>query len=226
MALTLALYLPLLAAPAAQRLLLGRAALGAAVALPLAACVAAALLLWKGLPARPVLRSFVPDERSQVFARYRYPVGAVRYLREAPYGGRLLNPFTPGEFLYWTLYPKYRVAIDGRYEEVYTREQFLWVSLFYSERDPGRILQLAESSAADVVLLRSGAPAHAALSASPDWRVLYDDGFWALTGRRALVERHPAFRFEAGPRTQPPTIASFFTPEDRQRFTGYPPGFR
>jgi hypothetical protein len=226
MALALALYLPLLAPPAAHRILLGRAALAAGVAVPIAAALAAPLLLWKALPARPVLGSFVPDERSQVVPRYRYPVGAVRYLREAPYAGRLLNPFTPGEFLYWSLYPRYRVAIDGRYEEVYTREQFLWVSLFYSERDPVRILQLAETSTADVVLLRSGAPAHAALSASPDWRVLYDDGFWALSGRRALVERHPPFRFEPGPRRRPPGIGDFFTASDRARFASYPAQIR
>jgi hypothetical protein len=222
MALSLALYLPLLAPPAVGRALMRRAALAAGVAVPLAACVAAAALLWKALPARPVLRSFVPDERSRVLARYRYPVGAVRYLRAAPYGGRLLNPFTPGQFLYWNLYPKYRVAIDGRYEEVYTREQFLWVMLFYSERDPLRIAKHAESSSADVVLLHSGTPAHGALSASPDWRVLYDDGFWALVGRRELVDRHPAHRFEPAPRQQPPTIASFFTADDRKRFAAYP----
>jgi hypothetical protein len=222
MALTLALYLPLLAAPAASRRFLGRTALAACAALPIAACIAAALILWKALPERPVLRSFVPDERSRVQARYRYPVGAVRYLREAPYAGRLLNPFTPGEFLYWNLYPRYRVAIDGRYEEVYTREQFLWVSLFYSERDPLRLAKLAESSAADVVLLRSRGPAHAALSASPDWSPLYDDGFWALTGRRDWVERHPPFRFEPGPRRAPSSIASFFTAGDLERFAAYP----
>jgi hypothetical protein len=222
MALTLAFYLPLLAPEAGRAFRPGRTADVAGVAIPIAACIAAGLLLWKALPARPVLGSFVPDERSRTLARYRYPVGAVRYLREAPYGGRLLNPFTPGEFLYWTLYPKYRVAIDGRYEEVYTREQFLWVSLFYSERDPLRIAKLAESSTADVVLLRSSGPAHAALSARPDWRVLYDDGFWALTGRREMVERHPPFRFEAGPRQAPPTIASFFTADDRKRFAAYP----
>jgi hypothetical protein len=226
MALCLALFLPPLAGPRASRNFLGRAALGAAVALPIAACVAAALLLWKAMPARPVLRSFVPDERSRVEPRYRYPVGAVRYLRESPYGGRLLNPFTPGEFLYWTLYPKFRVAIDGRYEEVYGREQFLWITRFYSEHDPGRVEQLAESSQADVVLLASGAPAHAALSGSRRWRVLYDDGFWALAGRRALVEAHPPFRFEAPPRRRPPTIADFFTPADRERFAGYPARFR
>jgi hypothetical protein len=224
LALTLALYLPLLASraggwPAARP---GRAALGVGVAVPIAACLAAALLLTQALPQRPILRSFVPDERSRVDGRYRYPVGAVRYLREAPYGGRLLNPFTPGEFLYWSLYPKFRVAIDGRYEEVYTREQFLWVTLFYAERDPRRIVQLAEVSAADVVLLRSRTPGLAALSASPDWSVVYDDGFWALAGRRRVVERHPPHRAEEGPRSPPATIASFFTPADRARFASYP----
>jgi len=223
MALTLALYLPLLAYPAAGPAARpGRAALAAGVAVPIAACLAAALLLTQVLPKRPILGSFVPDEHSRVEARYRVPVGAVRYLREAPYGGRLLNPFTPGEFLAWTLYPKYRVAIDGRYEEVYTREQFLWVSLFYAERDPRRIRQLADSSGADVVLLRSRTPGLAALSASPDWSVLYDDGFWALAGRRRVVERHPPFRFETEPHRQPPSIASFFTPADRERFASYP----
>jgi len=224
MALTLALYLPLLASPAAgwPAVRPGRTALAAGVAVPIAACVAAALLLTQVLPARPILRSFVPDEHSRVEARYRYPVGAVRYLREAPYGGRLLNPFTPGEFLYWTLYPKYRVAIDGRYEEVYTRGQFQWVLMFYAERDPRRVEQLAASSAADVVLFRSRTPGLAALAASPDWSVVYDDGFWALAGRRSTLQRHPPYRFEPRPRSQPPSIASFFTAADRERFATYP----
>jgi hypothetical protein len=137
-----------------------------------------------------------------------------------------LNPFTPGEFLYWTLYPKFRVAIDGRYEEVYGREQFLWVTRFYSEHDPGRALQLAESSTADVVLMRTNTLAHAAFSESRGWRVLYDDGFWVLAGRRALVEGHPPFRYEAPPRRRPPTIADFFTPADRERFASYPADLR
>jgi hypothetical protein len=222
MALALALYLPLLAPGVLSRWAAWRAALAACAALPIAACFAAGLLLWKALPARPILRSFVPDERARVEPRYRYPVGPVRYLRASPYAGRLLNPFTPGEFLYWTLYPKFRVAIDGRYEEVYGREQFVWITRFYSEHDPGRVEQLAESSSADVVLLGSGTPAHAALSESRGWRMLYDDGFWALAGRRALVEQHPPFRFEPEPRRGPPTIASFFTPADRERFAKYP----
>jgi hypothetical protein len=200
----------------------GRAALAAAAALPIAASLAAGLLLWKVLPARPVLRSFVPDERSRVEPRYRYPVGPIRYLRASPYAGRLLKPFTPGEFLYWTLYPRFRVAIDGRYEEVYGRDQFLWITAFYAEHDPGKVEKLAQDSSADVVLLGSNTPVHAALSESRAWRMLYDDGFWALAGRREWVESFPSFRFEPEPRRIPPSIASFFTPADLERFAGYP----
>jgi hypothetical protein len=223
MSLTLALYLPLLASPAGGwPIRPGRMANLAGVAAPIAAGLAAAALLAFALPHRPILRSLVPDERARVEERYRVPVGAVRHLRDAPYGGRLLAPFTQGEFLYWTLYPKFRVAMDGRFEEVYTREQFLWVALFYGERDPARVLKLAEISTADVVLFPSRAPGLAALAASTDWSVVYDDGAWALAGRRATLERHP--RHHPAPRAPapPPTIASFFTPADRARFAGYP----
>jgi hypothetical protein len=52
--------------------------------------------------------------------------------------------------------------------------------------------------------------------------MLYDDGFWALAGRRALVEQHPPFRFEPGPRVGPPRIGDYFRPADWQRFASYP----
>jgi hypothetical protein len=223
MSLGFALYLPVLAAPLGRAARLPRWAVRAAgVGVPIAAGLAAAVLLAGPLRGRPILHSLVPDESSRVELRYRFPVGAVRYLREAPVGGRLLNPFTPGEFLYWALYPKFRIAIDGRYEEVYAQAQFLWVSLFYAERDPARIVRLAADSTADFVLLRSGTPGLAALAANAEWRTVYDDGVWALAGRRALVDRPPAFRFERRPPGPAPTIASYFTPADRSRFASYP----
>jgi hypothetical protein len=201
---------------------LRRAARRAAVALPIAAVLACAGLLTRGLAGRPLLASVVPDEGSRVEVRYRAPVGAVRYLRASPYAGRLLNPFTAGEFLYWTLYPRFRVAIDGRYEEVYAQEQFLWVARFYTARDPARVVRLAEASTADFVLLRPGTTAFAALAASPQWSLVYDDGTWALAGRREVLARHPPFAFEGSLPSRPPSIADFFTAADRARYARYP----
>ncbi len=225
-ALALAFTLPVLLPPAAAR---RAAATGGwtervlGVAVPLAACVAAPLLLATVLPARPVLRTFVPDELSRgVDDRFRYPVGAVRYLRGSPYEGRLLNPFTQGEFLYWALYPRFRVAMDGRYEEVYEQEQFRWVQRFYGLADPARSVALAEASGADFVVFRSGSPGRVALAATPEWSTLYDDGVYTVLGHRRATERHLRFR-AGGPRPlERPTIATFFTAADRARFADYP----
>ncbi|MDJ0851213.1 MAG: hypothetical protein QNK04_22805 [Myxococcota bacterium] len=225
-ALTLAFTLPvLLPATVAARERLERGWPGRlfGVVLPVAACVAAAVLLGTVLRARPVLRTFVPDELSRgVDDRYRYPVGAVRYLRDSPYEGRLLNPFTQGEFLYWALYPRFRVAMDGRYEEVYSQEQFRWVRRFYGVAERKRSAALAAQSGADFVVFRSRGPGAAALEAHPDWWTVYDDGVYAVLGHKRATERHLPFR-GGGPRAPGrPTIASFFTAADRARFAGYP----
>lgn len=91
-----------------------------------------------------------------------------------------------------------------------------------AERDPRRVVKLADISTADVVLFHSRTSGLAALAASPDWSVVYDDGVWALAGRRRTVGSHPPDRFEERARPRPPTIASFFTPADRERFASYP----
>jgi len=225
--LTLAFYLPVLL-PQLRTLRLPSLRRGAR-ALPwaaaLAACAAAAAALAFGLPRRPVLHTFVAGEYSRgVPAHHRYPVGAVRYLRESPHGGRLLNPFTPGQFLYWTLYPRFRVAIDGRYEEVYRREQFRAVQAFYSRalaQRPSALLALAEHSRADFVLFRSRDPGLDVLTGSRAWKLAYDDGTWALAARRKRLGRDAPTR-TAQPVRRWPTIGSFFSEADRARFASYP----
>ena len=51
----------------------------------------------------------------------RFPVDAVAWL-EARGGGDLLVHFNHGSYALWRLFPKYRVSVDGRYEEVYPQE--------------------------------------------------------------------------------------------------------
>lgn len=51
----------------------------------------------------------------------RYPVAAVAWL-ETRGGGNLLVHFNYGSYALWRLYPRYRVSVDGRYEEVYPQE--------------------------------------------------------------------------------------------------------
>jgi len=62
-----------------------------------------------------------------------------------------------------------------------------------------------------------------------DYQMIAGIGFMVDTALAAIrlimsgtLERHPPFRFEPGPRPQPSSIASFFTPADRKRFAAYP----
>jgi len=52
----------------------------------------------------------------------KFPVRAVEWLHRHGAGGRLLTHFNHGSFAIWRLYPLYRVALDGRYEETYPEE--------------------------------------------------------------------------------------------------------
>jgi hypothetical protein len=48
-----------------------------------------------------------------------FPEGPAAFLRQHEVQGRLLNGFNEGSFLLWTLPPSLKIALDGRYEEVY-----------------------------------------------------------------------------------------------------------
>ena len=52
---------------------------------------------------------------------YNYPVGAVEFIRKQNIRGNILTEFSWGEYIIWTL-PECKVAMDGRYETVYTEE--------------------------------------------------------------------------------------------------------
>jgi hypothetical protein len=166
-----------------------------------------------------------------------YPVGAARWLRDSPYEGRVLNSFTPGEFLLWTLYPKFRIAMDGRYEEVYTQEEFRAVREFFtfeaalrpgddpvrkerSQREAKETLRFAQRSGADFVLVRSQWRVRRALEASPLWRTAYDDGTFAVLVHRRLGHAGPP----ALPAVAPPrvSIRDFIGPAETARFGVYP----
>ena len=185
---------------------------------------------WSRLSAgRPLLASELPSDRTAVTARHLlYPEGAVRFLRDSPWSGRLLNPFTQGEFLYWTLYPRFRVAIDGRFEEVYDPAHFREVYAFYHHFDPKRperLAEFAERSGADLVLFRTTFRNLRVLARQPEWTTVYRDAAFALLARRELVERTPHRPDAPASGARPAsTIANYFDAEGAplKRFSGYP----
>jgi hypothetical protein len=102
-----------------------------------------------------------------------YPQGAVDFLREANLRGNLLPRFEWGEYLIWTLYPRIRVGLDGRYETVYPPGLCLEYFNFLFGR-PGWREFLARYPH-DLILIDPGAPVAEGLQHQIGWKIIYQD---------------------------------------------------
>ncbi|MBF0529165.1 MAG: hypothetical protein HQK55_07825, partial [Deltaproteobacteria bacterium] len=117
-----------------------------------------------------------PDE-------HYYPVAAMEFIKTHGLTGRLAPEFSWGEYLIWHLYPKVRVAMDGRYETVYP--DYFGLEYFdFIEGRPGWEKFLAKYPT-EMVLVPINRPIRLILKYQPDWReILTADGCALLVNRR------------------------------------------
>lgn len=193
--------------------------------LPALICFVALAGCLRFAQAMPVLATIVPDETARVFpAALAYPVGAARYLASSPYEGKLMSSFRNGEFLYFTLYPKFRVAIDGRYEEVYTQDVLESAMAVYTfdRRQPKQAIVAAERAGADFIIYGSSMRNLEIMAKSPRWRLIYHDGVFAVMGHERALGLGPPHRLRPLGLNRRRTIRDFFSALARRRFEGYP----
>jgi hypothetical protein len=161
-----------------------------------------------------------------------FPVEMMEFLKNSPYRGNLINPFSWGEFLAWTLYPRFKVAWDGRYEEVYQKPEMDFYTEFYAlphNFNPQRITEMANHSAGDFILIERISPNQSLVAQNSHWRLLASDGFYFLYGRESTLKRlppyHPASALHppknagsTAPAQPIYTIGDFLQLDDLQRF--------
>ncbi len=176
---------------------------------------------------KPWLATVVPDETA-AGARWdwRYPVGAVHFLQASPYRGAILNRFNDGEFLLWNLYPRFRVAIDGRYEEVYSQPLAREIEDFFKEmgiRSSEAAVAFANRSGADFILFRARTATLQAVERDPEWVRIYGDGLYVILARGSRLPHAPHPRRQAvASRPRVLTLASFIGGPEPHRFAQYP----
>ena len=124
------------------------------------------------------------------FNRDFYATDTAALLKESDVEGNLFNVLDDGGYLSFMLYPKVRIAIDGRTPTVFDDElYFLLRSALDSET---AFDSFAETYKPDMALIPSAAPICARLAKRSDWRPVYFDHL------RALFLRTP-FRPDLGP---------------------------
>ena len=76
------------------------------------ATICIAFALW-----HPFWRPYLPATASN--ERGNYPLGAVDYLVDQGFEGKLVTDFDAGAYVSWKLYPRVLVSLDGRYEAAF-----------------------------------------------------------------------------------------------------------
>ncbi len=116
--------------------------------------------------------------------RVVYPAGAVAYLAEHGFHGKLVTSFINGGFVIWKLHPAARVSFDGRYEVAYAPEVLDEDSTIHAAR-PGW-QRLVARDAPDAMLVARDEPLAAALPDTTGLRRVYRDDAYEVWARPAL----------------------------------------
>jgi hypothetical protein len=191
---------------------------------PIGVAILAIFGLYYLNPTTPVFRVVVPDALTMSSDTDPYPVEAMKYLRESPYSGNLMTGLDIGEFVYWNLYPKFKIGMDGRFEEVYQKEQFHQNYKFYAGNNPEKISQFLDSTRTDFILTREHFPHVQILTKTPDWTIIYQQSSYWVLARTSVLKKFPAFKPQRLFITNKIlTLSDFIQPTELQRFKAEAP---
>jgi hypothetical protein len=107
-----------------------------------------------------------------------YPLGALDYLKKESAGGNILLEFNWGEYVLWWGTPRFKVALDGRFETVYPQDVCQEYFDFIFARPQWR--RFLEKYPPDFILLTAGTAICRQVAQDPAWRQVYHDSGAAL----------------------------------------------
>jgi hypothetical protein len=123
--------------------------------------------------------------------QFRYPVGIIEALKKSGYHGNLMTHFDIGEFAYWTLYPQFKVSLDGRYEEVYTQAQFFKNQYFYDKKDAFKAQEHARVLAeqpVDYLITEPKLPSTVIILNDAHWKMLGGNDYFLVFANTTRVK--------------------------------------
>lgn len=140
------------------------------------------LLIVSALSVGGALLSPVRKGESPYQFSYRnFPQSAVTWLCENGAGGNLLIHFNEASYALWALRGRYRVAIDGRYEELYPEETFRRALAASDPTDPDHDEALRWIAPDYIIAKVSGRKP----GAYPGFKVLHAADSWRVLGRES-----------------------------------------
>lgn len=108
----------------------------------------------------------------------KYPIRIVEFIKINDIKGNILTSFAQGSFVSYKLYPHNKIYMDGRYEELYFKEDFDNLQNFVNLRNNWQALE--KKYPPDILILEKNLPVCKKLIKSPDWTILFDDNIFYL----------------------------------------------
>ncbi|RAI16154.1 MAG: hypothetical protein DKM22_00055 [Candidatus Melainabacteria bacterium] len=119
----------------------------------------------------------------------KYPIRIVEFIRINNLKGNILTSFGQGSFVSYKLYPHNKIYMDGRYEELYFKEDFDNLQNFLMVKNDWQALM--KKYPPDMMILEKDLPVCKILLIDPNWNVAFDDNNFYLflkTNPKNLIE--------------------------------------
>jgi hypothetical protein len=117
------------------------------------------------------------------------PSGAARVLRDELSPGNLLNEYDWGGYLIYTLYPKWKIGVDGRADVHGDLTMDLNYQIFNGAQGWQETVERLNVS---YLLVRKGGPLEKAIEREPSWSRVYDGAIEKLFARRTSFDAPPS----------------------------------
>jgi hypothetical protein len=113
------------------------------------------------------------------FLQEKYPLNAIRFIKENSLKGNILIPFHWGSYATWRLYPDNKVSIDGRYVTAFPEKVYNENLDFYFARKNWK--NFLETFKPDILLVdQKFSPVYEKLLKEKYWRIIYEDSYAAI----------------------------------------------
>ena len=118
-----------------------------------------------------------------------YPVGSIEFIRQNNLSGNLATIFHWGSYATWKLYPRCRIALDGRYEEVYPDNTVHMVSGFIYDYDKDSY-NFIKKYHTDILVLDRFNESFVKILKDKNWKLVFEDEMSGVFVQAKKAKKH------------------------------------
>lgn len=136
--------------------------------------------------------TFVTTDSKIKISQARYPIYAIEFVKINNLKGNLFVNFDYGSYAGYKLYPNNKIAIDGRYEEVYFDDLLEDIKNFHLVKTQNWD-RLIKKYKTDIIILEKNYPVYKKLSQDKKWSMIFNDKDFAVFVPTKTIKKDYAF---------------------------------